>query len=82
MARIEEIVQAKRPSEPAGAPLAEPPSIRFAGLTFGYPGRAPVLSDVDFEVAPGEVVAVVGPTGSGKRNRRQGADIAGRRVWR
>lgn len=66
MARIEEIVQATRPPEPAGAPLVEPPSIRFAGLTFAYPGRAPVLNDVDFEVAAGEVVAVVGPTGSGK----------------
>ena len=66
MARIQEIVDARRPPEPAGAPLAEPPSIRFAGLTFAYPGREPVLTDVDFEVAPGEVVAVVGPTGSGK----------------
>ncbi|HEY7521727.1 MAG TPA: ABC transporter ATP-binding protein [Methylomirabilota bacterium] len=66
MARIEEIVDARRPAEPAGAPLAEPPSMRFAALTFAYPGRAPVLRDVDFAVAPGEVVAVVGPTGSGK----------------
>jgi ATP-binding cassette, subfamily B, multidrug efflux pump len=67
MARIQEIVDAaQRTPEPAGAPLAEPPSIRFAGLTFAYPGREPVLRDVAFEVAPGEVVAVVGPTGSGK----------------
>jgi ATP-binding cassette subfamily B protein len=66
MARVEEIVQARRPSEPAGAPLGEPPSIRFSGLTFAYPGRGAVLSDIDLEVAPGEVVAVVGPTGSGK----------------
>ena len=66
MARIQEIVEARRPPEPAGAPVVDPPSIRFANLTFAYPGRAPVLSDVDFAVTAGEVVAVVGPTGSGK----------------
>jgi ATP-binding cassette subfamily B protein len=45
-------------------PLA--PSIRIAGLTFAYEGRAPALREVTFEVAEGEMVAVVGPTGSGK----------------
>jgi ATP-binding cassette subfamily B protein len=66
MARIQEIVDAARPPEPPGEPLADPPSIRFAGLTFAYPGRSPALRDIDFEVGPGEMVAVVGPTGSGK----------------
>jgi ATP-binding cassette subfamily B protein/subfamily B ATP-binding cassette protein MsbA len=35
-------------------------------VTFGYaPGR-PVLKDVSLEARPGEVVAIVGPTGAGK----------------
>jgi ATP-binding cassette, subfamily B, multidrug efflux pump len=42
------------------------PGLRFSHLTFAYEGRAPALHDVSFEVAPGETVALVGPTGSGK----------------
>ena len=42
--------------------------IRFEGVTFRYPcqtGR-PVLSEIDFEVKPGEMVAILGSTGCGK----------------
>ena len=40
--------------------------VHFDGLTFGYPGREPVLRSVDIEVPAGHTVAIVGPTGSGK----------------
>src|SRR5258706_9544823 len=41
-------------------------AIEFRGLTFVYDTRGPVLRDVSFTVPAGAVVAVVGPTGSGK----------------
>jgi ATP-binding cassette subfamily B multidrug efflux pump len=41
-------------------------AVEFRDVTFGYVKNQPVLKDVTFTVAPGEVVALVGPTGSGK----------------
>ena len=41
-------------------------SIEFDSVTFGYAPGLPVLEDVSFRVEPGETVALVGPTGSGK----------------
>jgi glucan exporter ATP-binding protein len=41
--------------------------VRFEGVSFTYPGSArPAVSDLDFTVEPGQTVALVGATGSGK----------------
>jgi ATP-binding cassette subfamily B protein len=41
-------------------------SIEFRNVTFGYVEGLPVLKNISFKVAPGETIALVGPTGSGK----------------
>ncbi|HYA21575.1 MAG TPA: ABC transporter ATP-binding protein, partial [Thermoproteota archaeon] len=40
--------------------------IEFDRVTFGYSKKRPVLTDVSFTVNPGERIAVLGATGSGK----------------
>jgi ATP-binding cassette subfamily B protein len=42
------------------------PRIRFEDVRFGYDARREILHGVDFEIAPGGTVAVVGHSGSGK----------------
>jgi ATP-binding cassette subfamily B protein len=52
---------------PTAVPL--PPragDVEFCGVTFGYHADRPVLHDVSFRVEPGQTVALVGHTGSGK----------------
>jgi ATP-binding cassette subfamily B multidrug efflux pump len=41
-------------------------SVEFDNVTFGYRQGQPVLKKLTFKVNPGETVALVGPTGSGK----------------
>jgi len=40
--------------------------IEFNAVNFGYDGGPRILNDVSFEIEPGEVAALVGPTGAGK----------------
>nr|AWN00233.1 hypothetical protein [uncultured organism] len=40
--------------------------IEFEHIRFTYNGGAPVLNDVNFQIEPGQVAALVGPSGMGK----------------
>jgi ATP-binding cassette, subfamily B, bacterial len=41
-------------------------AVRFERVMFGYQPDRPVLADFTLDVQPGQVVAIVGPTGAGK----------------
>ncbi len=43
-----------------------PGDVRFEAVSFGYDAVAPVLHEVDIHARPGEIIALLGPTGSGK----------------
>ena len=40
--------------------------VTFEHVTFSYDEQVKVLDDVNFEIKPGETIALVGPTGAGK----------------
>lgn len=46
--------------------LTSPPALEFQDVTFGYSAGIPVLHDLSFQLGSGEVLGVVGRTGSGK----------------
>ncbi|MRR10035.1 ABC transporter ATP-binding protein, partial [bacterium] len=62
---LDEPVRIASPERPAAAPAARG-RIEFRNVHFEYLPGEPVLRDVSFTVAPGEKVAFVGATGSGK----------------
>ncbi|MBV7394659.1 ABC transporter transmembrane domain-containing protein [Mameliella sediminis] len=70
--RLVELLQAedtvRDPATPVPAPAPMRGEIRFEHVSFSYPARPGVsaLSQVDLTIAPGETVALVGPSGAGK----------------
>ncbi|MFM4703568.1 ABC transporter transmembrane domain-containing protein [Aeromonas bivalvium] len=56
--------EARESTRGASAELAG--RVSFQGVNFSYDGEQPVLQGVSFEVAPGQMLALVGHTGSGK----------------
>ncbi|HEY1494053.1 MAG TPA: ABC transporter ATP-binding protein [Candidatus Solibacter sp.] len=67
--RIQEVLQTRRDVEDLPGAVPAPPfrgEIEFLHVDFSYNPNAPVLRDVNLRIAPGEMAALVGHTGSGK----------------
>lgn len=47
-------------------PLSPSTGIRFEDVWFGYDEKAPLLENATFQIHPGEIAALVGPSGEGK----------------
>lgn len=54
------------PANPVALPKRLIGNVEFRRVSFAYDASMPILKDVSFHISPGEKLAIVGPTGSGK----------------
>ncbi len=67
--RVFEVLDMEPEVKNVPRPVAKPAlsgRIRFNHVTFAYNPGTPVLSDLDFEIQPGQSIGILGTTGSGK----------------
>lgn len=64
LGQTEEIPEAENPVEIN--PEKVMGQVDFDGITFGYSKEKTIINDVSVSVKPGQMVAIVGPTGAGK----------------
>ena len=67
--RIREVMETDKRIKDARGAITAPPlkgDIEFEHVSFQYTAEQPVLDDVSFHIEPGQVAALVGPTGAGK----------------
>jgi len=69
MDRIDGVLDAEPAADPAAVSPPHrggPVRVDVTDVDFAYPGSEPVLRGCSFSLVPGEIVALVGPTGCGK----------------
>lgn len=65
--RLDEILSQKPMLESTAHTVPKSAAVVFDRVTFTYPGAShPALDNVSFSIQPGQVVALVGPSGGGK----------------
>lgn len=67
--RVFEVLdEAEMTEEKSGLPVEKdtPYKVRFENVQFGYSPDSLLMTDFNLDVKPGEMVAIVGPTGAGK----------------
>ncbi|MDX1977869.1 MAG: ABC transporter ATP-binding protein [Pseudanabaenaceae cyanobacterium bins.68] len=63
---LQEPIEIRDPENPQVFPPHGQGEIKFEQVWFGYKPDEYVIKDLDFTIAPGEKIALVGPTGAGK----------------